>query len=149
MSTGDRRQVTGDRRKTARVVFCLLPMVSGLLLMAGCASHSAAPPPVAPAVVPSLAIPSAVINAASIGITSEPAGARIIVNGQPVGRTPLQVTLRVTPQGFCSDYTTIKARFVAENAAQVSQTVEAEITPREKVPARIFFTVQGAQRIMK
>jgi hypothetical protein len=130
------------------LLFCNLIAVLGLLIVGGCASQPAALP-VAPTTVPSLAIPPAAIDERSIEITSDPGAARIIVNGQPVGRAPLQVKLRVTPQGFCSDYITIKARFVAENPTQVSQTIETELTPREKVPAKIFFTRQGAQRLMQ
>jgi hypothetical protein len=61
----------------------------------------------------------------------------------------LQLKLKVTPQGFCAEDTVIKARFVAEDATQVSQTVETGITVREKVPARIYFSREGAQRQMQ
>ena len=148
MTTGDRRWVTGDKGKKRERIFCLLSSVSSLLFMAGCVTQPA-PPPIAPPSATTLAIPPAVIDEASIEITSEPAGARIIVNNQLVGRAPLQLKLKVTPQGFCAEYTAIKARFVAEDATQVSQTVETEITAREKAPARIYFSRQGAQRQMQ
>lgn len=99
--------------------------------------------------VPALSIPPAVVDAASIEITSEPTGARILVNNQPMGRAPLHVTLKITPQGFCTEYTTIKARFVAEDASQVSHAVEVELDPRTKAPAALLFTAQGVQRRMK
>jgi len=92
-------------------------------------------------------LPAPIIEA-EIVITSEPSGARILMNDQPVGRAPLHVTLPATARGFCRDYTTIRARFVAEDATQVSRTVETEITPREKVPARIIFSPLGVQRLM-
>jgi PEGA domain len=149
MKTRGQRREPGDKGKKLGKIFCLLASVPGLLILAGCASQPAAPVPTAPTPAPPLAILPAVIDEASIEITSEPAGARLIVNNQLVGRTPLRLKLKITPQGFCSDYTAIKARFVAGDATQVSQTVETELTPLEKVPARIYFSPQGAKRQMQ
>lgn len=91
-------------------------------------------------------IPPAHLDEVSLEITSDPVGARIIVNNQPMGRAPLRLALKATPQGFSTEYVTIKARFVAADATHATQTVDTEITPREKIPAMIFFTPEGAQR---
>ena len=119
-----------------------------LALMTGCVSPratsdvpSAAPPP--------SVIPAPIVDEASVEILSDPAGARILVNDRLIGRTPLRLQLRVTPLGFCADETSIKARFVAETPGQISETVETEITVREKVPARISFSLRGAQRLLR
>jgi hypothetical protein len=80
-----------------------------------------------------------------VEIVSVPVGARVLVNNQPVGRTPLQVPIKVTSQGFCSDYVTVKVRFIAEDATQVSQTLDAELTPRLKPPSSLNFTPTGVQ----
>jgi hypothetical protein len=81
-----------------------------------------------------------------VEISSLPVGARILVNNQPMGRAPLRLVLRVKPQGFCADYVSVKARFLAEDADHVSQTVEVQLTPLEKAPAKLVFTPEGAQR---
>ena len=81
-----------------------------------------------------------------VEISSMPVGARILVNNQPMGRAPLRLVLKVKPQGFCADYVSVKARFLAEDADHVSQTVEVQLTPLEKAPARLVFTPEGAQR---
>lgn len=86
---------------------------------------------------------------AAIDITSEPAGAMILVNDKPSGRTPLRVAVKTTAKGFCADYLTIKARFVASDASQMSQTTEADLTPREKAPKELVFTPQGVQRHLR
>jgi len=52
----------------------------------------------------------------------------------------------VTPQGFCSGYVTILARFVAEDSDHVSQTIEAALTPLDKPPASLSFTPAGVRR---
>lgn len=88
-------------------------------------------------------------NEMAIEVTSEPAGAIILVNDRPSGRAPLRVAVKTTPQGFCADYLTIKARFVASDASQVSQTTEADLTPREKAPKELVFTPQGVQRHLR
>jgi len=80
-----------------------------------------------------------------IAITSVPAGARVLVNNRMIGRAPLELLVKVTPQGFCADYVTVKASFVAEDPAHVSQTIATELTPREKAPTRIEFTPEDAR----
>jgi hypothetical protein len=86
---------------------------------------------------------------AVIEITSEPAMAFILVNDQLSGRTPVRLTVKVSPQGFCTDYLTIKARFVAQDASQDSQTQELQLTPREKAPIALMFTPLGVQRRLR
>jgi hypothetical protein len=79
-------------------------------------------------------------------IDSEPSGATIVVNGIPIGRTPLQLKVKTTLQGFFRDYMTVKARFLATSSDETSVTVEDDCTPREKIPDKIVFTPQGARR---
>jgi hypothetical protein len=110
--------------------------------------------PAAAAVISSSPAPAEAIEVTPadekrIAVTSEPSGARILVNNQPVGRTPLRLAVKITVQGFCADYVTVRARFVAQDATQVSQTVDVQLTPLEKPPATLSFTTAGAQRTMK
>ena len=80
-----------------------------------------------------------------LSIDSEPAGAIIVVNDIPIGKAPLRLKVKATPQGFFRDYLTVKARFLATSAAETSRTVEEDCTPLEKIPGGIMFTPQGAQ----
>lgn len=100
-------------------------------------------------IAPVPAQPAAVPGEAVIEITSEPAMAFILVNDQLSGRAPVRLTVKVNAQGFCTDYLTIKARFVAPDSSQVSQTQEVQLTPREKAPAALAFTPQGVQRRLR
>ena len=81
-----------------------------------------------------------------MSIDSEPSGAVIVVNGIPIGKAPLQLKVKTTPQGFFRDYMTVKARFLATSSDETSITVEDDCTPREKIPGKIIFMPQGAQR---
>ena len=138
--------------KTACRFFCLLPtMVSGLLLMAGCASHSAAPPPVAPAVVPSLAIPSAVINTASIGVHVG-TGRRSHHRERPAsGSHAAAGDVARDPAGFLFGLHHDQGTFCRRErrAGFHRRSRPRSHAARKKCPQGIFFTVQGAQRIMK
>jgi hypothetical protein len=40
-------------------------------------------------------------------------------------------------------------RFVATDTSHTSQTVEEQLTPLDKIPARIRFTPVGATRVMR
>lgn len=99
------------------------------------------PPPTATAPGPKLVQDELVIV-----IDSQPAGAIVVVNNIPIGKAPLRLKVKATPQGFFRDYVTIKARFLAKNASETSQTVEEDCTPLQKIPSGIFFTPQGSQR---
>ncbi|MDD2764427.1 MAG: PEGA domain-containing protein [Opitutaceae bacterium] len=79
-------------------------------------------------------------------VESAPPGAIIVVDGRPVGKAPVRITVPATPLGFFRDYVEIRARFVAADATEVTHTTLEEFTPREKVPAVLRFTPEGAQR---
>jgi hypothetical protein len=79
-------------------------------------------------------------------VESTPPGAVIVVDGRPVGKTPVRIAVPDTPQGFFRDYMEIRARFIATDPSLDSRTVMEEFTPREKVPAVLHFTPEGAQR---
>jgi hypothetical protein len=96
-------------------------------------------PPVAPVPLTELAIQ----------VESIPAGATIVVDGKPVGKTPLQLSIGATTLGFFRDYVEIRARFVATDSSEISKTAMVEFSPREKVPARLEFTPDGAQRTVR
>lgn len=79
-------------------------------------------------------------------VETEPAGAIIVVNGIPVGRSPRRVLLPGTPQGFSRVPVNIKARFLATTTAEESRTVELDFTPLDKLPGRLVFTPNGVSR---
>jgi hypothetical protein len=154
--------------------FYILHSVLFIWLLAGCVTAPKsvpAPPPnlspqAAPVAAPEnkppapapkpVAAPSAALPPAStpalpkdefvMSIDSEPSGATIVVNGIPIGKAPLQLEVKITPQGFFRDYLTVKARFLATSSDETSITVEDDCTPRDKIPGEITFTPQGAQR---
>lgn len=148
MKTADRAQRTGNGGSgIGRACRRRSPVVC-LLILAGCANGPVVPAP------PSNAAPAAVPAAtasreALIEITSEPVAASILVNDQLSGRAPLRLAVKVTDRGFCADYLTIKARFVARDASEVSQTIEVDLTPREKAPLALIFTPQGVRRRLR
>jgi hypothetical protein len=141
---GRKRFGAGFGRQRLGVLGLVSSVVAGLGFMAGCATH-----PAAPAQSPAVTTAQPVAGEIFIEITSEPVGAYILVNDQPSGRAPLRLSVKVTPQGFLTDYLTIKSRFVAKDATQVSQTSIAELTPRDKAPLALAFTPQGVQRRMR
>lgn len=81
-----------------------------------------------------------------IFLESNPAGAVVVVNGIPSGRTPRKITLHGTGQGFARANISIKVRFLATNATEHSITVEELFTPLDRLPRGIMFTPDGAQR---
>ena len=93
--------------------------------------------------------PDAVVIRLTMLVESEPAGATIVVDGRPVGKTPLQLGVPASPLGFFRDYVEIRARFIAENETEVSQTATEEFSPREKVPAVLHFTPAGVRRTVR
>lgn len=82
-------------------------------------------------------------------IDSAPAGALIVVNEQPVGKAPLRLAVQGTAEGFFKDYLTIRARFLADSPQEVSLSVAQNFTPLDKIPAKLTFTPQGAQRQLR
>lgn len=82
-------------------------------------------------------------------IESDPPGATIVIDGRPVGKTPLRVTVRATFQGFFHDYVDVRVRFLATSGGEISETVEQEFTPREKVPAVLRFNPAGVHRVAR
>jgi hypothetical protein len=112
-----------------------------------------APPPTPPPAAPSVAPPPAATSTPAppkdeyvMAIESEPSGAIIVVNGIPIGKAPLQLKVKTTPQGFFRDYLTVKARFLATSSEETTITEEDDYTPRDKIPGKIIFTPRGAQR---
>jgi hypothetical protein len=82
-------------------------------------------------------------------IDSEPAGGVVVINGVPVGRTPQRVVLSGTSRGFFRDAVSIKVRFVAADTDHTSQTIEEQLTPLDKIPASVHFTLAGATRVAR
>jgi len=148
---------------------------AGLLLAAGCttagqthgpsaAAPAAAPVPPVGSPAPSAPIPSAPAAVSATGevppgeaavgtldllVESTPPGAIIVLDGVPVGRAPLHLQIAATPLGFFREYREIRARFLATDEEQVTRSAVVEFTPREKVPAVVRFTPDGAQRTMR
>ena len=82
-------------------------------------------------------------------IESEPKGGVVVVNGVPAGRTPQRVVLSGTSRGFLREAVSIKVRFVAADTDHTSQTIEEQLTPLDKIPARIHFTPTGTSRVAR
>jgi len=111
-----------------------------------------APASAAPAATPAVGVPPAGGAAAGtldLLVESAPPGAIIVLDGVPVGRAPLHLPMAATPLGFFQDYREILARFVATDEEQVTRSSVEEFTPREKVPAVLRFTPDGAERTMR
>src|SRR5579884_1437639 len=108
------------------------------------------PPPAPPSTPPSpqAAAPEPTVEKDElvVAIDSQPSGATVVVNNIPIGKAPLRLKVKATPQGFFRDYLTVKARFLAANASETSQTVEEDCTPLQKIPSGILFTPRGTQR---
>ena len=123
----------------------------------------AAAPVVTPAVVatepvvrkkPGASKPKSVTPALKEGeyalmVESEPAGATVVVNGKPCGKTPCRVVVQANGRGFLREQVSIKVRFIAANEGQSSQTVEEVLTTLDKVPTEIRFTTVGATRMVR
>jgi hypothetical protein len=110
-----------------------------------------APPPAAAQVVPP-AVPAGTPlppDERSLLVESTPPGATIVMDGRPMGKAPLRLAIPTTPLGFFRDYVELRARFIATNETEVSRTATEEFTPREKVPAVLQFTPDGAQRAVR
>jgi hypothetical protein len=133
----------------------VLSSTLGLVVFAGCATVRK-PPPSAPPALPVVRLtvtpPSTPSGKTSpipeqmMLVESIPSGAIIVVDGRPVGKAPLRLAVPATAQGFFLNDIEIRARFVATDANEVSRTAVQEFTLREKVPAALHFTPEGAQR---
>jgi hypothetical protein len=93
------------------------------------------------------AAPSLPAGEYTLRVDSEPIGALVVVNGIPIGKTPQRVILPGTPRGFCREQVSLKVRFIAADAGQMSQTVEELLTPLDKIPAAVNFTPSGTSRV--
>jgi hypothetical protein len=82
-------------------------------------------------------------------VESTPPGATIVMDGRPMGKAPLHLSIPATPLGFFRDYVELRARFIATDETEVSRTAMEEFTPREKVPAVLQFTPDGVQRTVR
>jgi hypothetical protein len=137
------------RRSLRFVAFCTV------MLGAACATVRPIGPLQAPA-PPQKSIAKPVDAGAknSIGnyvmlVDSEPSGGIVVVNGVPQGRTPQRVALPGTAHGFFRDEVSLKVRFVAVDSDHTSQTVEELLTPLDKIPASIHFTLGGTTRVAR
>ncbi len=83
-----------------------------------------------------------------VQVESEPGGATVVVDGVPVGRTPCAITLAGTDGGFFRNTVSVRVRFIAEDPAFASATVEEAFALTDRIPARIVFTPAGAKRIL-
>lgn len=142
-------------RRCSRVsLFCVL------LLTAACSTArrsdrplrapapvKSAPPP-APATAAEAA-PKLGVGEFAVLVDSDPVGGIVVLNGVPVGRTPQRIVLSGTARGFCREDVSIKVRFVAADTDHTSQTVEELLTPLDKIPANVHFTLAGAARVAR
>jgi hypothetical protein len=115
------------------------------------ATVAATPPPavvqVSPPTVPAETPPPP--DELMLFVESTPPGATIVMDGRPMGKAPLHLSIPATPLGFFRDYVELRARFIAADETEVSRTATEEFTPREKVPAVLQFTPDGAQRTVR
>jgi hypothetical protein len=84
-----------------------------------------------------------------IRIESSPVGAMIVVDGRPLGRTPVDLEVDSANNGFFKAPMTIRARFVASDAASESISVDERLGPLERVPLALVFSRDGVQRVIR
>ncbi len=85
----------------------------------------------------------------TIHIESNPAGAMIVVDGKPIGRAPLDIAFDAASNGFFKEPVIIRARFVANDAAGESFSVDARLGPLERIPLALVFSHDGVQRVIR
>lgn len=85
----------------------------------------------------------------TVRIVSQPEGAIVLVDGRPVGRTPHELQVMASGQGFFREPLAVRVRFLANSPGGESVTVQENFTTLERVPATILFTPQGAQRVAR
>ncbi|HUG10661.1 MAG TPA: PEGA domain-containing protein [Opitutaceae bacterium] len=106
---------------------------------------SKTPPAIAPPVEPVPELPEHL----KIRIESNPVGAMIVVDGKPLGRTPVELEVDAANNGFFKAPMTIRARFVASDAASESVSVDERLGPLERVPQALVFSREGVQRVIR
>ena len=151
--TSARRTVTLPAMLRCYTQFSALAI---LLLVAACSTppRSDAPllaPAPAQKSAPRPAAPETKLKAGEyeVWVDSDPAGGIVVVNGVPVGRAPQRVVLAGSARGFFRDDVSIKMRFVATDTDHTSQTVEEQLTPLDRIPARLHFTAAGVTRVLR
>ena len=135
------------------------PPAPVVILPAAPAAPTEAPAPAAPALPPPAATPATLLPAPApppvagapatrqvMLVESVPTGAIIVVDGRPVGKTPVRLDVPTTPLGFFRNDLEVRARFVARDETEVSRTATEEFNPRERVPTVLRFTPDGVQR---
>ena len=112
-----------------------------------------AKPPEVTKVPPADAIPTQPVphvpDHLKIRIESNPIGAMIVVDGKPLGRTPVELVVDSANNGFFKEPMTIRARFVASDAASESISVDERLGPLERVPLALVFSREGVQRVIR
>ena len=84
-----------------------------------------------------------------IRVESVPVGAMIVVDGRPLGRTPVDLEVDAANNGFFKEPMTIRARFVANEAASDSISIDERLGPLERVPLALVFSREGVQRVIR
>lgn len=121
-----------------------------LALLSGCATEQrpAVPPlvhlPAAPAAAGSAT--SGTITDRTMLVESVPGGAIIVVDGRPVGKAPVRLSVPATSQGFFQGYVEVRARFIAAADGQDGHTTVVSFSPLEKVPVALRLTPTGSRR---
>ncbi len=82
-------------------------------------------------------------------IESEPAGAQVVISGQPVAKTPCRVLVNGSQTGFFLNPLSVKVRFIATDASGQSRTVEELFSRHDKIPAKLRFSPEGAKRTLR
>lgn len=140
---------TAQGKIQAKSIPAPLPPSPKALAVKPAQKAGSAPSPASPELEPPTVGPKAIVERLPMWIESDPAGATIVVDGRPVGKTPLELGVPATVLGFFRNYMEIRARFIAENEEEASQTAIEDFSPREKVPITLHFTPAGAQRTLR
>ncbi len=71
----------------------------------------------------------------------------VVVDSRPIGRAPQTVTVPVTPQGFLAAPMKIGVRFVGDELAEVSVSIDTVLETTDRPPQRLEFTREGSRRV--
>ncbi len=130
------------------------PMKTSPVVSAPETVSSAVEPPgfaeVSPEVEPQLGADDLPVPSAgeyAIRVESEPSGAMVVVDGRPVGPAPCIIRFPGTNRGFFRNDVSIRVRFIAADATEVSSTIEEVFTALDRIPPRVVFSTAGAKRI--